>query len=422
MECAASRTSPAFHFVQQREPSRIPRVLVQDSWRYISTYFQAMGSLTQASVLRSATVTAMSHEDENVSRTLSIVGALYASRNPQILRINAKEKRNVMETWVRQKSVIELELKKPETTNFTPVLMSALLLAAVELMLAQKDGTFKSWLTRISNFLKACSQKYPISSWTPFEKDLVRFFKFLDILSSIAERGPPVEPQVAPEPWPARPLTVEASGGTVPSPDSRKVDAMLSAMWQWASLQPRAMTWVTKTQEQRLFSDGSESFKESIDLKVQGLDIICEVSALQSRMIGNLMQLSTDPHDHASASISPYYHWALTGLSHMLQHDAWRFLMCDLPIMPAEVLHQQALAALGHVETLIGQLGLDLALYLPFADFVGQEMETPAEQQRMLKFLDIIKSRGFDVVDEYRTHLLGKWDPQEIHICNRATL
>ncbi|KAL3303909.1 transcription factor thi1 [Colletotrichum asianum] len=414
IECAASIASSSFHFVNQRELSRVPRVLVQDSWRYISTYFQAMGSLTQASVLRSAAVTAMSHEDENVSRTLSIVGALYACRNPQILRINAKERRNVMETWVRQKSIIDAELKKPEITKFTAILMSALLLAAVELMICEAPGTFEMWLRRISKFLDTYSKRRAVSTWTPFEKDLVRLFKFLDILSSIAKNDWPVETQVAPEPWPALPLTIEASGNSVPSPDSRKVDAMLSAMWQWADLQPRALAWVSKIEEQRLhFEEEDEVSKESIDLKVQGLNIVCEVSALQSRMIGNLMQLSLNPHDQASASISPYYHWALTGLSHMFQQNAWKSLMCDLPVMPAEALHQQALAALGHVEMLISQLGLDLALYLPFADFVGREMETELERQRVLKFLDLVKSRGFDAADEYKQHLLVRWEPKE---------
>lgn len=176
----------------------------------------------------------------------------------------------------------------------------------------------------------------------------------------------------------------------------------------------RALAWASKTEEQRLsFKEGDEVSRESIDLKVQGLNIVCEVSALQSRMIGNLMQLSSSPHDQASAGISPYYHWALTGLSHMFQQNAWKSLMCDLPVMPAEALHQQALAALGHVEMLISQLGLDLALYLPFADFVGREMETELERQRVLKFLDLVKSRGFDAADEYKQHLLVRWEPKE---------
>lgn len=106
-------------------------------------------------------------------------------------------------------------------------------------MLCEAPGTFEMWLRRISKFLDTYSKRRAVSTWTPFEKDLVRLFKFLDILSSIAKNDRPVETQVAPELWPALPLTIEAAGGSVPSPDSRKVDAMLSAMWQWADLQPR---------------------------------------------------------------------------------------------------------------------------------------------------------------------------------------
>ncbi|TEA19174.1 hypothetical protein C8034_v010231 [Colletotrichum sidae] len=418
LECVASTGSSHFHFVQRRQPARVPRVLVQDSWRYISTYFRALGSLTQASVLRSPAVTALSHEDENVSRSLSIVGAFYACRNPQVLRVNAKERRDVTDTWTRQKSAIENELKKPETARFTAVLLSSLLLAAIELMVVQEEGTFQRWLSRISGFIKAHKKHSP--TLTPFESDLVRFFRFLDILSSISRHEIPVEPQVAPEPLPAPPVALHSphrtdASPTDASPNSRKVDAMLSALWQWAVLQERMMVWEQKTSGTAQLPgpshDTADKSKESVDLRVQGLDIICEVSALQSRMIANLMQLSQEPQDHASVSISPYYHWALTGLSHKLKDGAWSTLMCDLPILPSRVLHEQALTALGCVETLIDRLGLDLALYLPFADFVGQEMQTDVEQRRMLKFLDTVHGRGFEVANEYRDHLLCRWKP-----------
>ncbi|KAL0937486.1 transcription factor thi1 [Colletotrichum truncatum] len=415
-ECTTSKASSNFLFVPQGGPSRIPRTLIQDSWRYISTYFQAMGSLMQASVLRGAAVIALSHEDENVSRTLSIVGALYGCRNPQVLHINAKERRKVMNTWLRQRSLIELELKKPEVARFTPIFISAMLLAVVELMLCQEDGRFQTWLSRISMFLKAYSKSQPASAWTPFERDLVRFFKFLDILSAIARVENPVEPQVLPEPWPARPLMLEPAGRVVtgPSLESRILDGLLSSMWQWANLQPRVVAWISKIEAHKLLPQKeADVSKEFIDLKVQGLDIVCEVTSLQSRMIANLIQLSEGPQDGVSASVSPYYNWALTGLSHMFQHDAWQSLMCDLPVMSDEVLHQQALAVLGHVEEMIDKLGLDLALFLPFADFVGWEMVTAAEKQRMLKFLDTVQSRGFNVADEFKVYLLGNWQPNQ---------
>lgn len=175
------------------------------------------------------------------------------------------------------------------------------------------------------------------------------------------------------------------------------------------------IAWILSTEGRDLSSqpEGSDISREAINIKVQGLDIICEASTLQARIISNLVQLSQEPGNQVSTCITPYYHWALTGLSHRLRYDAWKLLTCELPIMPASVRHQQALVALGCVETLVGQSGLDVALYLPFAEFVGHEMETVTEQTRMLAFLDVVKGRGFEVAVEYRKHLLEAWQPRQ---------
>lgn len=168
--------------------------------------------------------------------------------------------------------------------------------------------------------------------------------------------------------------------------------------------------WALKLEKSTMkFQFDNNNYREAIDLKVQGLDIICEASALQARVINDLLQLSEEPDSQVSVCITPYYHWALTGLSHRLYHEAWKTLKCELPVMPAESLHQQALVTLSCVETLASQSGFDVALYLPFADFIGREMETPMEQTRVLAFLEIVRSRGFGLANEYRKGLLETW-------------
>lgn len=134
LKCASTGPSAGFQFVQQ-QASSVPRALVQDSWKYISTYFQSVGCLTQASVMRSADVTALSHRDENVSRMLSIMGGLYACQNPQVLRVSHKERKTLLGTWVKQKALMATELKKPDPSSFSSVLLSTLLLAVIEVCL-----------------------------------------------------------------------------------------------------------------------------------------------------------------------------------------------------------------------------------------------------------------------------------------------
>ncbi|KAF6807767.1 hypothetical protein CSOJ01_07969 [Colletotrichum sojae] len=369
--------------------------------------------------MRSPAVTALSHDDEGVSRSLSIVGALYACRNPQVLRISARERRDVMVTWLRHKAAVEGELETPDAAatkgRFRGVFLSSLLLAVVELMAGKDDGSFQVWLARVSNFVRLHAERRGMELWTPFERDLIRFFRFLDLLSAISRREMPVEPQVAPEPWPARPPELESTPEAGETPDAVRIDAMLSTMWEWAVLQRRIHDWIALAEGQHLSPpetpDGSEaSSREQVGLRVQGLDIVCEATALQSRMITNLSRLSLEPEPEPGPSIGPYYRWVLTGVTHNLRHPAWQSLGCELPVMPPPALHEQALAALGCVETLVGSLGLDIAMYLPFADFVGREMGTEAERARMLRFLDVVKGKGFDLADDYRTYLVELWE------------
>ncbi|OLN96572.1 Sphingoid long-chain base transporter RSB1-like protein 2 [Colletotrichum chlorophyti] len=320
-------------------------------------YFQSTGSLTQASVLRGAGVMALSHDDENVSRTLSVLGGLYACRNPLLLRVDAEEKRSIMSIWVQQKSVVTMKLKRPEASEFNPTLLSALLLAVIELLLDSKDGTFQWWLQRISTFLRRQRGNGDID---PLGRALTRFFDFLNVLLAIANLEPPMGAETPVQHLPSRSIAVPEHS------DEDRIDEMLSSLWHWARLQARMMKWTADAEGQNLVGQAdSQKSWETANAKVQGLDIVCEASALQARIIEDLLLLSRRPTDQVSICITPYYHWALIGLSHRLQHPAWNSLMCELPVMPAEVLHQQALDALGCVETLVRQSGLDVALYLP---------------------------------------------------------
>ncbi|OHF03403.1 hypothetical protein CORC01_01122 [Colletotrichum orchidophilum] len=406
LECASSGPSAGFRFVpqQQQQASSLPRVLVQDSWKYISTYFQSVGYLTQASVMRSAGVTALSHRDENVSRTLSIMGGLYACQNPQVLRVSQKEKRALLGTWVKQKALMAMELKKPNSSPFSSVLLSTLLLAVIELVLCAEDGAFKKWLQRISSYVAQHTRVNGYAGFTTFERSLIQFFNFLNILSAIAANEAPLERRTEPEVSIGRPLAPKIIS------DDAKIDDMISFLNQWARLQSRMVEWTLKSESRaNAWPSEGDNRREAINLKVQGLDIICEASTLQARVISNLLQLSQDPDSQVSVCITPYYHWALTGLSYRLNHESWKSLLCELPVLPAEALHQQALVALGCVETLTSQSGFDVALYLPLAEFIGREMGTSTEQTRMLAFLDIVKGRGFGLADEYRKDLLEVW-------------
>ncbi|UQC83464.1 uncharacterized protein CLUP02_08959 [Colletotrichum lupini] len=284
LKCASTGPSAGFQFVQQ-QASSVPRALVQDSWKYISTYFQSVGCLTQASVMRSADVTALSHRDENVSRMLSIMGGLYACQNPQVLRVSQKERKTLLGTWVKQKALMAAELKKPDPSSFSSVLLSTLLLAVIEVLLCAEDGAFQKWLQRISSFIAQHLEAKSYAGLTTFERSLIRFSNFLNTLSAIALNEEPLDRQMDFELSSSRPIAPRTIS------DEDEIDDAQKA-WYRGTHYLRMVEWALKLEKSTMtLQFDKDSYREAIDLKVQGLDIICEASALQARVINDLLRL-----------------------------------------------------------------------------------------------------------------------------------
>ncbi|RYC78333.1 hypothetical protein BFJ63_vAg18792 [Fusarium oxysporum f. sp. narcissi] len=366
--------------------------------------------MCQASVLRGTAVTVLSHDDENVSRTLSIVGGIYACRNPRALQISARQRQSILSAWKKQKSISAVELRRPNTSRFSSVLLCALLLAVAELLLDASGHGWQLWLQRISDFLISYSDRKDGSSYTIFEQGLIQFFQFNNLLGAISRGELPLGPQCLISSPCILPRPAIPSLAAQQPCDQQQIDRVLCVMWQWTELQQRMQHWISHAEKQpRPSNKHSTQASYDIDRIVRGLEIVCSASTLQAQIVEELLNLSRFPQDQITVCLNPYYHWALTGLSQALQHNAWQFLSCELPVMSAEALHQQATLALDCLEQIASESELDVAFYLSVVDFVGLEMASMTQRKRMLTFLDVVKARGFDITEEYKADLLKSW-------------
>lgn len=69
----------------------------------------------------------LSQGNDLVSRTVSLVGGMYASRNSNLLRLTAPEKRDLHSSWLALRQTVEQQMRGSRSTQFNAVLLCALL-------------------------------------------------------------------------------------------------------------------------------------------------------------------------------------------------------------------------------------------------------------------------------------------------------
>lgn len=158
----------------------------------------------------------------------------------------------------------------------------------------------------------------------------------------------------------------------------------------------RMLSWSSK------FDNAYKPTSSPGELKIQGLELICRASSLQSDTLNQLL----DAYKSARPNLFLlYYYWILAELSQLLVLDSWKILHCELPIVPKNLLQAQAAEALLRIEEEARQPGLDVALLLPLAAFIGTQLTEEMEMGRVLAFIETVKYRGFPVAQEYINEL-----------------
>ncbi|GME44948.1 putative fungal specific transcription factor domain-containing protein [Neofusicoccum parvum] len=412
-------------FAASKKPARRPapsiqKALVNDSWRYTGVFFQAIGLSASPiiSVFSFDSIGGLSHDSALVSRTVSVIGGMYASRNSNLLRLTQQEKRDLHSSWLALKQTIEQQLRGSRSTQFNTVLLCALLCGFAEQLLSDKTG--KTWRALIRDTGEYIRQNgRPRELQGDFESALVRFLRMSDALGAILMCEDVALPMARPHFTPQLEPNAASDDGT------GRLDSLVDILEKWAMLQFRGLTWALESEKHGFPSISedddavqSDSLVPQSDKCVSsqhatiGIEIICQASRLQREIIASILSFADqDPQDLEPGVLStvPYYHWGLTGLSRLFLHPAWSALNCELPVMDDEMIRKQAIAALDYAEGRLSRVELEAILYMPITHLVGLEMKAEEERKRVLDFLGVIKNKGFDVAGTFEVDLQAAW-------------
>ncbi|EKG16393.1 hypothetical protein MPH_06362 [Macrophomina phaseolina MS6] len=311
-------------------------------------------------------------------------------------------------------------MRGSRSTQFNTVLLCALLSGFVELLYDKTGKQWRALIREISEYLHRNGRCREAQG--EFESALVRFLRMSDVLGAILlcedVALPMAQSILTPllEPVPA--------AKDVPILSTRRLDALLDILEKWGMLQFRALSWAVEA-EQHGFPSISEhgcplpgnllSWTNECDSSRHatiGIEIVCQASRLQREIITSILSFADqDPEDLEPGLFStiPYYHWGLTGLSRLFLHPAWSALNCELPVMDDNMIRKQAIAALDYAEGRLSRVEMEAVLYMPITHLVGLEMKAAEERKRVLDFLSVIKSKGFDVAASFEQDLQMAW-------------
>lgn len=147
--------------------------------------------------------------------------------------------------------------------------------------------------------------------------------------------------------------------------------------------------------------------------KVKGIELLCEVTSLQSEVLRFFLQISPES-DLAYQMLAPYSYWILIEIYQQLQHGSWRLLDCELPAMSFDHVHKHASATLDAINAVKGNAGMSMVSLLPVALVTGMAMVSEDERQGVINLLNSPQASWFDFNENYKLMLLDTWSGMQI--------
>ncbi len=93
----------------------------------------------------------------------------------------------------------------------------------------------------------------------------------------------------------------------------------------------------------------------------------------------------------------------------MFTATAWRSYDWKLPVMESSLVNEQALLALGGAEKMLERSHLDGIIYATISPIVGGKMSLDTDRQRLLRFLQNVRQKGFAAASSFEEELKLNW-------------
>ncbi|CAI6087848.1 unnamed protein product, partial [Clonostachys chloroleuca] len=388
------------------------KAIVLDNWRYTTACFEeAFGSLMQFSVLQGEEMISLSQKDAGISQVVSTIGEIYMCRTNDYPRF--LERREVFqELAAKQRAACCQQMQSRSVIWSNAPLACALMLVAIEMMLFGNIDPCMPWMTDASDYIERTTSN--MSDLPSFDKDLIRLAQLIDVVNSISRAQNPAGFDFVD----ARLKTEFPTGNILYGPTpllNKDADYILSALWHWAVLQQRMIIWSVDAQFNPILSP---------EKKIEGIELICAASSLQTKILQSYMNLSTLSEAHYNM-LAPYSFWILIGISQQLRNEQWSTLECDIPALPDDCLHQYAIDTLDCIGAMAGKAGILVASFISIVFTMGLEMVSDEDRRKAYGLLDIQQARYFEISDHFKFVLNELWslnlrNPTEFYMLKMA--
>jgi hypothetical protein len=205
----------------------------------------------------------------------------------------------------------------------------------------------------------------------------------------------------------SRKLLLTKEGTTLAQCQDKLLDRLAQDLEIWAQLQWWAIEWKTLTSPTGLQQSVDEKYK--IESNVGGINIICIASQFQRDIIACVLWYSHQELGTFGNVMLTLYQSATIEISHIFSDPCWLSLECELPVMPLQLSHEQAISALSHAESSLQHLHLEAIIYAPVLYAIGMEMARKSDRYRILRFISHIEKKGFSVTKQVILAIKKNW-------------
>ncbi|KAF4614396.1 hypothetical protein G7Y89_g15340 [Cudoniella acicularis] len=392
----------------------ISRILGVNDWLFVRIFFNAV--ISDSLFLSAYTydeIGQLIHEKGSVYEAVVAVGTTYASQMYTDLRLSSDQKKDLDKLCSKLRFSITSEIHEPHAIQDPYFLLRAHLLGFIEIM---TDDTAERWGRLVHNI-----QHYllPQNELAPSEKSfhvpLLSTTRLSIAICDVMYDNLPCTLCLT-----HLPCNISVASGPqkeVLTSRGEKIEFLARVLERWAVLKFRSFDWIKNMESDQSSTLDQNSYfcldQDTKQISLAGLEIICQACELQQEVIATMLNQFAQGSEcaiHDRDFIQPFYHWVLTGLSHLFLRPEWHSYDWNLPVMEAALTNQQALLALNGVERMLQKAQIDTALYASFLPVVGVQLSTVEDRNRIIKLLHDIKERGFAVASAFEADIIRGWN------------
>ncbi|KAL4908475.1 hypothetical protein BDW74DRAFT_175156 [Aspergillus multicolor] len=361
----------------------------------------------------------MIHDDERLKDIVSLVGGVYAAQNPHLLETSKPDKSRLFQRLNVCRTTITADLESaPGQEALGVILTRAILLSFAELMVDPSGGKWDLLVRQMQGFTRihgAASGDHGHGVHGRLPRSTLTLLRILSSSRALVqEEDPGIIPQTLARPIPL--VDTDIAGLS----QNDLLERFAEHLETWAQLQAWIRMWEADVEDSAAPAPAHSPQPQSQPSpslsaqEIRGLELTCIGAQFQRQILSCLTfyassQASSSTTANFTSAMLAFYHCISIDISRLFAGPAWLRLDCELPVMPQRLSYEQATRALECAERSMESLHLEAILYGPILYVVSMEMARKVDRQRMVRFMGMLRKRGFGVIERFRAEIEQDW-------------